>query len=537
MRLRVVALLLAAVTTPPRLHAQLPAAGPPFMRWPAWTDAKPALDSLYGADPRPLWLVDCVPTAQARALVRWLATVDSLGLDVRDYDAAALAPRLDRLARDRCDAGDAFAVDTDRALSTAAVRVVRALWLGRADVRAAHADLRFPRQIIDRASFVRGLAATGTVAQDLAALEPPFEPYQWLLAALHRYRAVARDTALAMPPKPATFPVRPGDPLPGAEALRRRLAASRDLPAGTTGDAVYDSTLVAGVLRFQRRTGQRADGIIGPDTWSRLAAPWASRVRQIELALERFRWLPRSFAREPVLVNIPEFRLYAFSTMTRDTVVADTMNVVVGRAYKSQTPVFTGEMSHLVFSPFWEVPQSIGRREIRPKALRLGPGYLARNDYVLASTATGATVPSTRENIARIGGGVRVRQKPGPGNALGGVKFMFPNEFNVYLHDTPSKPLFEDARRDYSHGCVRVQRPVDLATFVLRDEPGTWSDSTVRAEMGHDRERRVNLRTRHPVFIIYATAVPQRDGAVRFLDDVYGLDAELDALLRRAPVR
>jgi murein L,D-transpeptidase YcbB/YkuD len=528
--------LLAALALPCVLQAQLPATGPAFMRWRDWRDAKPALDSLYGADARTVWLAECAPTPQATALVAWLGRADSLGLDVADYDAPVIAARLARLATERCAAGETFAVDTDRALSAAAVRVVRALWLGRTDVRAAHADLRVPRQVVDRASFVRGLAATGSVAQDLAALEPPFEPYQWLVAALQRYRAFARDTSLRLPARP-TLPIRLGDSLPGAEELRHRLIASRDLPAGTTGGEVYDSALVAGVTRFQRRTGQRADGIIGPGTWTRLAAPWASRVRQIELALERFRWLPRSFAREPILVNIPEFRLYAFAAMTRDTVVADTMNVVVGRAYKSQTPVFTAELSHLVFSPYWEVPPSIGRKEIRPKALRLGPGYLARNDYILASTATGATVPSTRANIARIGSGVRVRQKPGPGNSLGGVKFMFPNEFNVYLHDTPSKPLFEEARRDYSHGCVRVQRPVDLAAFVLRDEPGAWSDSTIRAEMGHDRERRVNLRTRHPVFIIYATAVPQRDGAVRFLDDVYALDAELDALLRRPPVR
>ncbi len=531
------AALIAALALPFGLHAQLPATGPAFMRWREWRDAKPALDSLYGADPRTIWLADCVPTPQARALVAWLGRADSLGLDARDYDAPAIATRLERLATERCAAGEPYAVDTDRALSAAAVRVVRALWLGRADVRAAHADLRVPRQVIDRASFVRGLAATGSVAQDLAALEPPFEPYQWLVAALQRYRAYATDTSLRMPPRPAAFPIRPGDPFPGAEEIRHRLVASLDLPAGTTGGELLDSALVDGIRRFQRRTGQVADGVIGPATWARLAAPWASRVRQIELALERFRWLPRSFAREPILVNIPEYALYAFAEMTRDTVVVDTMKVVVGRAYKSQTPVFTGEMSHLIFSPFWEVPQSIGRREIRPKAMRLGPAYLARNDYILASTATGATVPSTRANIARIGAGVRVRQKPGPGNSLGGVKFMFPNEFNVYLHDTPAKPLFEEARRDYSHGCVRVSNPVGLASFVLRDERGDWTPDAIRALMGLDREKRVDLRARHPVFIIYATAVPRRDGSVRFLDDVYGLDAELDALLAKPPVR
>lgn len=528
---------LVALAVPVGLAAQVPARGPAFMRWAQWDDAKPALDSLYAPDAPPLWLQDCTPTPQALALVAWLSNADSLGLDTRDYDARAIIERLVRLGREGCATGEGYVADTDRALSAAAVRAVRALWLGRANVRQAHADLRFPRQVIDRAGFVRGLAATGNVAADLAALEPPFEPYQWLLAALQRYRALARDTTLAIGPRPATLPVRPGDAFAEAERVRRKLVAVQDLPAGTTGGATYDSLLVEGVKRFQRRTGQKVDGIIGPGTWSRLAEPPTSRLRQITLALERFRWLPRAFAREPILVNLPEFKLYAFREMTRDTVVADTMNVVIGKAYKSETPVFTGEMSHLVFSPYWEVPPGIGSREIRPKALRGGAAYLARNDYILASTATGATVPSTMANIQRIGRGVRVRQKPGPGNSLGGVKFMFPNEFNVYLHDTPSRKLFEEAQRDYSHGCVRVADPPGLARFVLRDEPGDWSDARIRELMSAGTERRVNLRQKHPVFIIYATAVPRRDGVVRFLDDVYGLDKELEALLARAPAR
>ncbi|MCU0625463.1 MAG: L,D-transpeptidase family protein [Gemmatimonadaceae bacterium] len=528
---RTIALALATtiVALPARTSAQGTAS------WTTWRDAAPALDSLHAADPAPLWLVDCIPTAQARALVRWLARVDSLGLAPRDFDATGNAARLDRLDRERCTAGEAVVRDTDRALSAAAVRAVRALWLGRVNAREAHADLRFPRQVIDRAGFVRGLAATGNVGADLAALEPPFAPYQWLVAALHRYRTLAADTTLAMPRRPATLPLRPGDPYEDAELLRRKLVAVQDLAAGEGSGATYDSALVAAVRRFQRRHGQRADGVIGPATWARLVRPFGQRIRQIELALERFRWLPRSFAGEPILVNLPEFTLYAFRAMGRDTVAADTMNVVIGRAYKSQTPVFTGEMSYLVFSPFWEVPPGIGVREIRPKALRGGAAYLARNDYILASTATGATVPSTAANIARIGRGVRVRQLPGPGNSLGGVKFMFPNEFNVYLHDTPSRRLFEEAQRDYSHGCVRVADPAGLAAFVLRDERGDWTPDAIHAAMTAGRERRVPLARPHPVFIIYATAVPRRDGSVRFLDDVYGLDAELETLLARAP--
>lgn len=530
-------LALLGVTAALAAQSPLPARGPAFMRWAAWGDAKPALDSLYGADPAPLWLEECAPTPQARALVAWLGRADSLGLDVRDYDAAQLAPRLDRLARERCAAGDGVVRDTELALSAAAVRVVRALWLGRVDVRAAHANLTIPRQVVDRASFVRGLAHSGNVAGDLAALEPPFEPYQWLVQALHRYRALARDSTLVLGAPPA-FPLRPGDPFAGAGRLRRKLVAVGDLPEGATGpDTLYDAALAEGVRAFQRRTGERADGVVGPRTWARLDEPLSARVRQIEYALERFRWLPREFRRKPILVNLPEFALYAFDSLARDTVVSDTMAVVVGKAYRSETPVFTGEMSYLVFSPYWEVPPGILRNEIGPAARRGGAAYLARNDYILASSSTGATLPSTAANIARIGRGVRVRQKPGPTNSLGGVKFMFPNQFNVYLHDTPAKALFGEADRARSHGCVRVADPPRLARWVLRDEPGDWTDERIRAAMGAGTERRVVLREKHPVFIVYATAAPRRGGTVRFLADVYGLDRELEALMAKPPAR
>ena len=393
-RITIAASLLAARTV--TAQPTVPPTGPAFMRWAAWTDAKPALDSLYAADPAPLWFDECAPTPQARALVTWLANADSLGLDERDYDAAALAPRLARLARERCGAGEAVLRETELALSAAAVRVVRALWLGRVDVKAAHANLTLPRQVVDRASFVRGLSRTGSVAGDLAALEPPFAPYQWLVQALQRYRALARDSSLALGAAPAKLPLRPGDAFAGAGRLRRKLVAVGDLAEGATGpDTLYDEALAEGVRAFQRRTGETADGVIGARTWKRLDEPLSARVRQIEYALERFRWLPRQFARRPILVNLPEFTLYAFDALGRDTVVADTMGVVIGQAYRNETPVFTGEMSYLVFSPYWEVPPGIMRTEIGPAARRGGTAYLARNDYVLASSTTGATLPST----------------------------------------------------------------------------------------------------------------------------------------------
>jgi murein L,D-transpeptidase YcbB/YkuD len=186
-------------------------------------------------------------------------------------------------------------------------------------------------------------------------------------------------------------------------------------------------------------------------------------------------------------------------------------------------------MTYLVFSPYWEVPKSIERKEIRPAALR-NPGYLARNRMELVRG--GKVVPATPDAIAAIGGSVHVRQRPGEGNSLGRVKFMLPNAHAVYLHDTPSKSLFENVRRDYSHGCIRLQSPEALAEFVLRDQPD-WTAERMAQAMQSERPVTATLARRIPVLILYATAVADDTGRVFFYGDIYGHDRDLDRLLRR----
>ena len=252
-----------------------------------------------------------------------------------------------------------------------------------------------------------------------------------------------------------------------------------------------------------------------------------ARIRKIELTLERFRWLPREFSAPPIIVNIPAFRLYAFSDESDREENLLMMNVVVGRAYRHQTPVFAADMTYLVFSPSWDVPQSIARSETRPAALR-NPGYLARNRMELIRD--GKVVPATPENITAIGTSVRVRQKPGPGNALGRVKFMLPNDHAVYLHDTPSGDLFEKDRRDFSHGCIRVADPAALASFLLRHDT-TWTKQRIEAAMGKGTSTTVRLAKAVPVFIVYGTAMATERGGVLFYDDIYRLDRGLEKLL------
>jgi murein L,D-transpeptidase YcbB/YkuD len=325
--------------------------------------------------------------------------------------------------------------------------------------------------------------------------------------------------------------LRPGDPYPGVPTLRRLLRLLgdyRDSTAAPILDTLYTGPLVEAVKLFQMRQGFLPDGVIGDSTRSRMQHPFESRIRQMELALERWRWMPRRFAQPPIIVNIPAFRLYAFGDRDLSEQEMLAMNVVVGTAFKTETPVFFGELEYLVFSPYWDVTPAIARNEIKPAALE-DPEFLTRNRYELVEGT--APVQPWIENIQRIGDGVRVRQTPGPHNALGAVKFIMPNDYQIYLHDTPAKALFERTRRDASHGCIRLSDPLGLARFLLRDQLD-WTEARIRGAAAAGVATTVHLRQRIPVVITYATAVARQNGDVFFYQDIYGHDRTLDRLLR-----
>jgi L,D-transpeptidase YcbB len=326
--------------------------------------------------------------------------------------------------------------------------------------------------------------------------------------------------------------VRPNDNYTALPTLAARLRLLGDWPNATplpSAPGPYAGLAVAAVKHFQRRHGLTPDGILGKGTIMAINVPLSQRVTQLELALERYRWIPPSFAQPPIVVNIPEFRL---RTMRSQAGWFLSMNVVVGEAYKNQTPVFTGAMKYVVFRPYWEVPFSIQMKELVPKAER-DPDYLAANNYqvidshqqvILDGRVTDAILDQLRA------GTLFIRQKPGPKNALGLVKFIFPNSYNVYLHSTPAQNLFGRARRDFSHGCIRVADPAALAAWVLRDKPG-WNEDQIKAAMNGDQTLVVNLDHPIPVLILYSTAVVEPDGEVHFFDDIYGYDRDLEQAL------
>ena len=339
---------------------------------------------------------------------------------------------------------------------------------GRVDPRTLGFRVARPSETApDFAALLQTAAAAGRLPRLAAELRPQLGQYAKLREALARYRVLAADGSLGQ--LHVAAPTKRGEAYGGAAALHRLLVALGDLPADTPPPAVHDpepddATLADGLRRFQARHVLAADGVIGRATLAALNVPLAHRVQQLELALERLRWLPSLGAQPFIGINIPMFRLWAWDPAAPESAPIS-MRVVVGRALNTQTPVLLEAMRHLVFRPYWNLPRSIVRNEVLPAVAR-DPGYLQRNEMeiVRGGGDDAQVVAASSENLAALReGGLRLRQRPGPKISLGLVKFIFPNDSNVYLHDTPATQLFGRARRDLSHGCVRVEDPVALA--------------------------------------------------------------------------
>ncbi|HUG23742.1 L,D-transpeptidase family protein [Piscinibacter sp.] len=487
---------------------------------------------------QPRWLAASGrPNETATQALTLLGEAASHGLDAADYGAGRLAAQAAALKDGSRPADPAAAADFDRALTAGMVRYMRHLHAGRVDPRTIRYRIPSRAEEHDFDAMLHAALTSGRLRQTVTELAPALAQYQSLREALARYRALAADPWIPVLPPPATA-VHPGDSYPAAAVLRRRLLALGDLPAddrAAAGDpAVYAGMLVDGVKHFQRRHGLADDGVLGRATHAALQVPLASRVRQIELALERLRWLPHLGNGPFIAINIPMFRLWA-----RDAAAPPMdMAVIVGRALKTQTPVFTEEMTHLIFRPYWNVPRSILLGEVLP-ALQRDPTYLQRHDMeIVRGGADDAPVLSAApENVALLHqGALRLRQRPGPRNSLGLVKFVFPNDASVYMHGTPAQELFGRTRRDFSHGCVRLEDPVALAAWALRDQQ-QWTRERIVATMQGTRSVRVDLTRPVRVILFYVTAgvMPGSNGDIHFADDIYRYDELLERALGKRP--
>lgn len=501
------------------------------LQWPNFSDYGPFVKEFYEEAGHKLgWSRDGKPASEALELIALLENADEKGLDKIDYDGERWQGRL-RALQDAGGDAETGLVKFDVALTVSAMRYISDLHLGKVDPGTLHKDFDPERHKYDLGEFLRKrVAGASSVKEALLRVEPPFAGYQRAIEAIHKYQALAKEEKVDPLPQ-VPKPVSPGQSYEGLHSLVHRLQFLGDLPPSVSvpeGATIYSGEVVDGVKSFQKRHGLEAAGKLGPQTITELNRPMSDRVEQLRLMLERWRWVPHSFEQPPIVVNIPEFLLRAYDEHVKPQVI---MPVVVGRAMRTQTPVLYEEMKYVVFWPYWNVPPSILRGELIPKIAK-DPAYLQKNNYEVV-TYSGKLVTDgavSDEVLAQLRAGkLMVRQKPGPKNALGLIKFIFPNDQNVYLHSTPSPGLFAQSRRDFSHGCIRVADPVALAEWVLRNNPG-WTKERIDAAFRAEKQQQVNLPSPIPVLIVYGTAVTKEDGKTYFFEDIYGYDKVLEKL-------
>ena len=484
---------------------------------------------------RPAWSDRRGPTGLARDLVGALRRADLEGLRSEDYHLAGIEALL---AAVRTDAKRGPAITPDRwaeldLLLTDAFLVYGAhLLAGRVNPETLSPEWLANRRSADIAAVLETALASRNIAAALDTLVPLREGYRRLRDALARYRSVAATGGWPRIPDGVTLAR--GDHGPAVAALRERLRLEGDLgPAGEPEAALYDEPLEQAVKKFQRRHGLTADGAVRARTRADLNVRVERRIEQLELNLERWRWLPKDLGRRYIIVNIANFEL---DVVDGDSVVL-AMRVVVGRLY-NRTPVLSDTVRYLVLNPYWHVPRDIAAGELLLKA-RHDRSYFARNKLrVFRNSGSDAREvdPKTVDwsAITPAAFPFRLRQDPGPLNALGRIKFMFLNKYNVYLHDTPARPLFEETQRDFSHGCIRIQQPIGLAVYLLRQDP-RWSRDSLQHALDDAVDRTVPLPEPMPIHLLYWTAWADWDGTIQFRRDIHGRDAPLLKALRAPP--
>jgi len=515
----------------PALHEIVDSGRNPDLRWSDFTPYQAEVAKLYGTNNYSLlWVENGRARPQGLAVIELLQNAGAKGLDPEDYDGPRWPGRLLKLGQKPSEQ-DLISFDT--ALTVSAMRYIRAIHCGRVNPKEFKFELDTEGKLLPLAEFIQTqVVNAANPAAEIQKLEPPFLGYRKLLALLPVYEGYANQVAGEKLPT-VTKTVRPGQPYAGVDRLGRFLQVIGDIPRGAqlNPDAtIYEGAVVEGVKHYQDRHGETPTGNLDTRTINELNTPPAARIRQIKLTLERWRWLPHSFPQPPVVVNLPEYRVRA---MNPDGTVAFYKNVIIGKAYGHKSPIFEKEIQYVVFRPYWEVTPSIQRNEIVPH-IQKDPNYIAKHNFEVV-TPQGEVVTDDQVSTEVLEGirslHLMVRQKPGETNSLGLVKIIFPNPENVYLHGTDAPGLFSQDVRDFSHGCIRVEKPADLVAWVLRNNPG-WDLERVKTTMnGEKNNLQVNLATRIPVLIVYGTATVNEENQIRFFDDIYGYDAELEKAL------
>ncbi|MGA1982064.1 MAG: L,D-transpeptidase family protein [Acidobacteriaceae bacterium] len=552
------------------------------------------------------WLRDLKPTPETTAFIHAFQDAGAKGLNADDYDAWLWPARVAQIAkiaaaRDDSDAAADTIAQFDTAMTICVMRYISDLRIGRVNPQHFNFDIDVADKRYNLAEFVSDNAVDAT---DIPALirkvEPDSDQYRATEAALAHYLALAHLQAdAAAPPLPQVIGAgvgvtgeysatgqllarlqlegdAPGDypyhaaAAPQPEPLAAKPAATPRFGSKTIARAdhffhrrglnlelrpetqapappafdpphlppVYTAALADAVKSYQHRHGLTEDGRLTQETVKSLNIPLTERVIQLQDSLERWRWLPNQYVNAPLMVNLPEFVLRGYNPQHQ---LDFTMKVVVGKVVGDHdTPVFAHMMRYLIFRPYWSVPHDIVEKELMPHIRASGVGYLASKNFEVTDSKGKVLTTFTARQVEH--GGLQVREKPGPKNSLGLVKFMFPNQYDIYLHSTPEPELFSRSRRDFSHGCIRVQKPEDLAVWVLATSDtsgggkGDWDADRVHQAMtaGPDNYT-VGLKNPIPIVIFYATAIVAEDGQTHFFEDLYGYDQQLQQVLSKGP--
>ena len=486
------------------------------------------------------WFKDHKPVPQAQTLQNIIAKAADEGLNAKDYqvkDFKQLFAALDKVGDDSARR-TVLERQIDVALTGTYMKWANDYYRGVAnprDTKSTAWQVKPNKIKLNKALLTfLGDRKSRYNYYEFAPLHPE---YDQLKKALATYRA--QERAGGWPILPTTLALKPGDTSPAIAALRKRLldsaggsiasttAAPATAPAAGVAPVaqVYDPELVSAVKLFQQDAGLKSDGIVRGETLRQLNVPIGTRIDQLILNMERWRWLPKRFELSYLLVNIPEYTLHVIE----ENKEAFNMRVIVGKVLH-ETPVFSDKLEYVVLAPYWNVPFSIIDKELRGK-LAANPNYLDRLDMeVVKGYGRKAEVidPGSVDwaNVTQETFKYTLRRRPGPKNDLGDVKFIFPNSNDIYLHDTPHDELFSQSNRSFSHGCVRLAEPMKLASYLLRDRP-EWDQQTILDTVATRREKYITLKEKLPVYLVYFTAWADEAGRPHFRDDIYGLDKKL----------
>ncbi len=511
------------------------------------------------------WIKSDRPSPQAFKMVEIIRNSGDEALNPEDYNLEEIESTLSRMQNDNetehpYDEEDL--AELELLLSNAFLTYGHDLHYGRVNAEQINLELLSGERPVNISQLLVDATSTNDVESTLNSLMPKYPMYGKLKVSLKEYKEIAANGGWQRVPYGDKF--KKGARGNRVLALRERLKVTGELESSSPDSEVFDETLDIAVKKYQERNGLYVDGVVGKSTIEALNVPVQERISQIELTMERWRLLPQYLGNRYILVNIANYHLYGVDN-NNETIA---MRIVVGKP-KWNTPMFSEEMTHIVMNPYWNIPPSIFKDDIAPR-IRRDSGYLSKRgidavglsapkkivveENETVEVAENVEITSETENeesselqlseaeiqnkkaqeqyISKVlSGKYRLRQNPGPGNPLGQIKFLFPNKHSVYLHDTPNRGFFKRAQRNFSHGCIRVEKPIDLAEFVLASNT-EWDESRIKSSINSRKTRTVHLNQTIPVYVLYFTSWVDNQGNVNFHKDIYGLDQTLLNALR-----